>query len=57
MRYRYIDDDGDALTVQPNGPGEVGVFISTDPLGVVVFPEDVPALIAAIRLAAGLEES
>lgn len=55
MRYRYVDDDGDVMTVQPNGQGEPGVYISVDPSGVVVFPEDVPALVAAIRVAAGLE--
>ncbi|WP_328742935.1 hypothetical protein OG436_29530 [Streptomyces caniferus] len=55
VRYRYVDDDGDVMTVQPNGQGEPGVYISVDPSGVVVFPEDVPALVAAIRVAAGLE--
>ncbi|MFD9205944.1 hypothetical protein ACFVZM_06650 [Streptomyces sioyaensis] len=56
MRYRYVDADDDALTVQPEAPG-AGVYLNTDPNGVVVPPADVPALIAAIRIAAGLEEN
>lgn len=54
MRYLFIDVDGDDLSVQPEGP-DAGVYVATSPNGVVVPPADVPALIAAIRIAAGLE--
>lgn len=56
MRYLFTDVDGDVITVQPDGYGPRDVYIRIGTEGVVVPPADVPALVAAIRIAAGLED-
>lgn len=53
MKYEHWTADGWLCVT----PAKAGVRLQTTLDGLTVTPDDVPALIAAIRMAAGVEEN